>query len=132
MTYFYTLHFDTEAEAFATAESLGLLPYSTMIINGREVHFQPDELPGNIVISHPGIFGQAQAITDAQVPGTYDPETGEELSPPRPIPGVFLNVCLSRNALPSDLRLRRVPYGSGGQVFAGTEPDPQAWPPAES
>lgn len=120
MTYFYTLRFDTEEEALAVAESLRLLPDDA------------DELPSNIVISQPGVFGQAQVITDAQVPGTYDPETREELTPIRPIPGVFVNINLTRPALPSELRRRRVPYGSGGQVFCNTQPEPGAWPPAES
>lgn len=118
MSYFYTLRFETEADALAIAESLRLLPDDT------------GELPSSIVIQQPAIFGQAQVITDAQVPAVIDPETGEELTPPILIPGVFLNVCLSRNALPSDLRRRRVPYGSGGMVFCNSEPEPGAWPPS--
>lgn len=118
MTYFFTLRFDTEVEALAVAESLRLLSDDA------------DELPSNLVIQQPAIFGQAQVITDAQVPGAYDPETGEELAPPILIPGVFLNVCLSRAALPAELRRRRVPYGSGGMVFCNSEPEPGAWPPS--
>ena len=117
MSHFYTLRFDTEAEALTIAESLRLLPDDTA------------ELPSSVVIQQPAIFGQAQVILGAQVPGTYDPETGDELTPPLLVPGVFLNVCLSRAALPAELRRRRVPYGSGGMVFAGTEPEPDAWPP---
>lgn len=119
MTYFYTLRFDNEPEALAAAESLALLPDD-----------EAEELPPTIVVSQYGgrLFGQAIVITDVQVPGTYDAD-GEELTPPVPVPGVFVNVCLNRNVLPSALRERIVPYGSGGNVFSGTEPEPGAWPP---
>ena len=120
MSHYFTLRFDFEQEALATAEALRLLPPED----------EPEEMPDLLVISQPGLFGQAQLIADVQIPGTYDPETGEELAPPVPVPGVFLNVVLNRAALPSDLRRRRVPYGSAGQVWAGTEPEPGAWPPA--
>ena len=117
MSFFFTLRFASEAEALATAEALRLLPP------------EEEEMRDLLVISQPGLFGQAQLITDVQIPGTYDPE-GNELTPPIPVPGVFLNVVLNRPILPSDLRRRRVPYGSAGQVWADTEPEPGAWPPA--
>lgn len=116
MSTFFTLRFASEAEALATAESLRLLP------DGEE------ELPETLVCDHPGLFGQAQLILDVQVPGTYD-ENGDEITPPVPVPGVFVNLVLGRSVLPSALRRYRVPYGSGGRVFAGTEPEPGAWPP---
>lgn len=120
MTYFHTLRFPTEPEALAAAESLALLP------DGED-----EELPETIVVSQfqGRVFGQAIVIPDAMVPGTYDAD-GNELTPPRPIAGVFVNVCLNRNVLPSALRERIVPYGSGGNVFSGTESEPGAWPPA--
>ena len=117
MSHYFTLRFDSEQEALDTAEALRLLPP------------EEEEMRDLLVISQPGLFGQAQLITDVTVPGTYDPETGKELTPPIPVPGVFLNVVLNRNILPSDLRRRRVPYGSAGQVWSGTEPEPGAWPP---
>ena len=117
MSYFFTLRFDNEAEALATAEALRLLPP------------EEEEMPPLLVVSQPGLFGQAQLIADVQIPGTYDPD-GNELTPPTPINGVFLNVVLNRNILPYDLRRRRVPYGSAGQVWTGTEPEDGAWPPA--
>jgi len=117
MSHYFTLHFNSEAEALATAEALRLLPP------------EEEEMRDLLVISQPGLFGQAQVITDVVVPGTYDPETGEERMPPIPVPGVFLNVVLNRPILPSDLRRRRVPYGSAGQVWSGTEPALGAWPP---
>jgi len=117
MSHYFTLRFDSEQEALATAETLRLLPP------------EPEEMPPLLVVSQPGLFGQAQVITDVTVPGTYDPETGEEVTPPIPVPGVFLNVVLNRPILPSSLRRRRVPYGSAGQVWSGTEPEPGAWPP---
>lgn len=116
MSYHFTLRFNSEQEALDTAEALRLLPP------------EEEEMPDLLVISQPGLFGQAQLITDVTVPGTYDPE-GNELTPPVPVPGVFLNVVLNRNILPSDLRRRLVPYGSAGQVWSGTEPEPGAWPP---
>ena len=116
MSYHFTLRFDSEQEALATAEALRLLPP------------EDEEMRDLLVISQPGLFGQAQVITDVQIPGTYDPE-GNELTPPVPIDGVFLNVVLNRAALPYDLRRRRVAYGSAGQVWAGTEQEPGAWPP---
>ena len=118
MSYYFTLRFDSEAEALATAEALRLLPP------------EEDEMRDLLVVSQPGLFGQAQLITDVTVPGTYDPETGEERMPPTPVPGVFLNVVLNRAALPYDLRRRRVPYGSAGVCWSGTEPEDGAWPPA--
>jgi len=117
MSAFFTLRFDFKAQALATAEALRLLPP------------EEEEMRDLLVISQPGLFGQAQLITDVQIPGTYDPE-GNELTPPAPVPGVFLNVVLNRNILPSDLRRRRVPYGSAGVCWANTEPEPGAWPPA--
>jgi hypothetical protein len=116
MSAFYTLRFDTEAEALQAAEALALLDDS-------------DDLPEMLVISEGRLFGQAQLITDVQVPGVYDAD-GNELSPPRPIPGVFVNIVLSRPTLHPTLAPYRVPYGSAGVTFAGTEPEPQAWPPA--
>ena len=112
MSHYFTLHFDSEQEALATAEALRLLPP------------EEEEMRDLLVISQPGLFGQAQLITDVVVPGTYDPE-GNELTPPVPVPGVFLNVVLNRNILPYDLRRRRVPYGSAGVCWAGTEPEPE-------
>jgi len=117
MSYFFTLKFNSEAEALATAEALRLLPP------------EEEEMRDLLVISQPGLFGQAQLITDVQIPGTYDPE-GNELTPPVPVPGAFVNVILNRAILPASLRPYRVPYGSAGQVWAGTEPEAAAWPPA--
>jgi len=79
-----------------------------------------------VVISQAGgrLFGQAMLIPDVQIPGTYDPETGEELTPPVPVPGAFVNVILNRAILPASLRPYRVPYGSAGVCWSGTEPEP--------
>jgi len=116
MSYHFTLRFDSEQEALDTAEALRLLPP------------EEEEMPDLLVVSQPGLFGQAQLITDVQVPGTYDLD-GNELTPPVPVPGVYLNVVLNRNIFPSDLRRRLVPYGSAGVCWSGTEPEPGAWPP---
>jgi hypothetical protein len=120
MSHFYTLHFPDEHQAFNAAEALALLDDSSV------------DLPEMLVIDqfNGRLSGQAQLITDVQAPGTYDPETGEELTPPTPVSGVFVNIVLSRAILHPSLAPYRVPYGSGGVTFAGTEPEPQAWPPA--
>ena len=115
MSHFFTLRFNSEQEALATAEALRLLP-------------PEEELPETMVCNHPNLFGQAQLILDVRRPGTYD-DNGDEITPPVPVPGVFVNLVLNRPILPSALRPYRVPYGSGGRVFAGTEPEPGAWPP---
>ena len=69
------------------------------------------------------VFGWAiDAIGQIHEPGTYDDE-GDELTPPVPIPGYWINVA---GQLPagSDAMLAPYlrPYGSAGRVFAGTEP----------
>lgn len=118
--HYFTLKFDTEAEAIAAAEALALLPEQ-----------EPDaDPPDFIVISQAGgrLFGQAMPVFNVSIPGTYDSESGEQLTPPTPVPGAFVNVILNRNILPSSLRAHRVPYGSAGQVWSGTEPEPGAWP----
>jgi hypothetical protein len=117
MSAFCTLRFDTEHQALQAAEALALL--------------DSDDLPEMLVISefNGRLCGQAQLITDVQAPGTYDPD-GNELTPPTPVPGVFVNIVLSRAILHPTLVPFRVSYGSAGVTFAGTEPEPGAWPPA--
>jgi hypothetical protein len=122
MSDYFTLRFDSESDVLATAEALRLLPPTD----------EPTEIPDLLIISQTELFGQAQLITNVQIPGTYDPDTGEELSPPIPVSGLFFNVVLNRPVLHSELQRRQVPYGAAGQVWAGTEPEPGAWPPAES
>lgn len=120
MSYYFTLRFPTEAEAFAAVESLALLPDP-----------DPDaDAPDLVVISQLGgkIFGQAMLIPNVMVPATYD-QKGNELIPPRLINGTFVNVVLNGDILPASLRPYRVPYGSGGICWAGTEPEAGAWPP---
>ena len=115
----YTLRFDTEHQALEAAEALALLDDTSV------------DLPEMLVINqfNGRLSGQAQLITDVQAPGTYDPD-GNELTPPTPVPGVFVNLVLSRAILHPTLAPYRVPYGSAGVTFAGTEPEPGAWPPA--
>ena len=119
MSAFYTLRFPDEHQALQAAEALALLDDTS------------DDLPEMLVISefNGRLSGQAQLITDVTIPGTYDAD-GNELTPPRPVPGVFVNLVLSRAILHPYLAPFRVPYGSGGVTFAGTEPEPGAWPPA--
>ena len=119
MSHFFTLHFPDEHQAFNAAEALALLDDTSV------------DLPEMLVISefNGRLSGQAQLITDVTIPGTYDPD-GNELTPPRPVPGVFVNLVLSRAILHPTLVPYRVPYGSAGVTFAGTEPEPGAWPPS--
>ena len=119
MSAFFTLHFPDEYHAFNAAEALALLDDTSV------------DLPEMLGINqfNGRLSGQAQLITDVQAPGTYDPD-GNELTPPTPVPGVFVNIVLSRAILHPYLAPFRVPYGSAGVTFAGTEPEPGAWPPA--
>jgi hypothetical protein len=104
----YTLRFDSEPKAEATADRMGYLD-------------DDGEFKG---LGHNGAL---DIIGTATVPGTYDAD-GNELTPPTPLPGFYVNLALP-TALPRTLAPFRVAYGSGGRIFAGTEPDPGAWPP---
>ena len=104
----YTLRFDSEPNAEATADRMGYLDD-----DGE--------------IKSLGHNGALDIIGTATIPGTYD-EQGDELSPPIPLPGFFVNLAIP-GPLPRTLASFRVPYGSGGRIFAGTEPEPGAWPP---
>jgi hypothetical protein len=53
-------------------------------------------------------------------PAVVDPETGEVLEPPPFKPGYYVNAT---GELPEAVSAYLVPYGSGGRVFAGTEPE---------
>jgi hypothetical protein len=53
-------------------------------------------------------------------PAVVDPETGEVLEPPVFLPGYYVNAT---GELPEAVSAYLVPYGSGGRVFAGTEPE---------
>jgi hypothetical protein len=74
-----------------------------------------------------GHKGALDIIGEVVLPGTYDAD-GNELSPPTPLPGFYVNLAIP-GPLPRTLAPFRTPYGSGGRIFAGTEPDPTAWPP---
>ena len=119
MSHYFTLKFQDLPELLAIAHKLGL------------VDTNDDSLPDTYVCSSGTLQGQARLITGVSVPGTFDAD-GNELTPSTPVPGVFINLVLSRPLLHSQLRIYRVPYGSAGECWAGTEPEPDAWPPAES
>jgi hypothetical protein len=105
----FTLRFDSEPRAEATADRMGCL-----------------DDDGNLrSLGHDGAL---DVIGQAIVSGTYDAD-GNELTPPVILPGFYVNMALP-GPLPRALASFRVPYGSGGRVFAGTDPDPGAWPPA--
>ena len=74
-----------------------------------------------------GHNGALDIIGEVMLPGTYDAD-GNELTPPTPLPGFYVNLAIP-GPLPRTLTPFRVPYGSGGRIFAGTEPEPGAWPP---
>jgi hypothetical protein len=73
-----------------------------------------------------GHKGALDIIGEVVLPGTYD-DDGNELTPPVILPGYYVNLALP-GPLPRALASFRVPYGSGGRIFAGTDPDPDAWP----
>ena len=58
------------------------------------------------------------AVVDT--PAVMDPNTGEIITPATYKPGYYVNVI---GELPPGLESYMVPYGSGGRVFAGTEPE---------
>ena len=74
-----------------------------------------------------GHKGALDIIGEVMLPGTYDAD-GNELTPPTPLPGFYVNLAIP-GPLPRTLAPFRVPYGSGGRIFAGSEPEPGAWPP---
>jgi hypothetical protein len=74
-----------------------------------------------------GHKGALDIIGEVTIPGTYDAD-GNELTPPTPEPGFFVNLTIP-GPLPRTLAPFRTPYGSGGRIFAGTAPEPGAWPP---
>jgi len=105
----YTLHFDSEPNAESVADRLGYL-----------------DDDGNLrSLGHEGAL---DIIGEVMLPGTYDAD-GNELTPPTPLPGFYVNLAIP-GPLPRTLAPFRGPYGSGGRIFAGTEPEPGAWPPA--
>ncbi len=106
---YYTLRFPDEPNAEATADRMGYL-----------------DDDGNL--RSLGHNGALDVIGQAVISGSYDAD-GNELTPPVILPGYYVNLALP-GPLPAALASFRVPYGSGGRVFAGTEPDPDAWPPA--
>ena len=103
----YTLRFPDEPKAEATADRMGYLNDDGELVS----------------LGHKGAL---DIIGEVTIPGTYD-EQGNEITPPTPLPGFYVNCALP--VLPRSLRFFSVPYGSGGRVFAGTEPDADAWPP---
>jgi hypothetical protein len=105
---YYTLRFDSEPNAEAAADRLGYL-----------------DDDGNLrSLGHDGAL---DIIGQATIPGTYDAD-GNDLTPAIVLPGFYTNLALP-GPLPRALASFRVPYGSGGRIFAGTDPEPGAWPP---
>jgi len=104
----YTLRFPDEPKAEATADRMGYLDDDGEIKS----------------LGHKGAL---DIIGTATVPGTYD-EQGNEITPPIVLPGFYVNLAIP-GPLSRALAPFRTAYGSGGRIFAGTEPDPTAWPP---
>lgn len=125
MSHYFTLHFASEEDAIQAVAGLNLLPLETD--DGT-----PTELPDSIIISQAGgrLLGAARIISGVAIPGEYDPETQEEIKPPIPILGTFVDIVLNRNILPSQLKPYRVPYGSAGHVWANSTMEEGAWPPS--
>jgi hypothetical protein len=76
-----------------------------------------------------GHKGALDIIGEVTIPGTYDAD-GNELTPATPLPGFYVNLAIP-GPLPPALLPFQVAYGSGGNVFAGTEHEvlPGTWPP---
>lgn len=105
----YTLRFDSEPKAEAMAEKLGYIDDGNLkaILHDGDIH------PIGTVVA----------------PAVYD-ENGQEITPPRTLPGFYVNLSI-RDPLPPALAPFRVPYGSGGSLWSDTEAQPGAWPPAD-
>jgi hypothetical protein len=108
MTNYYTLRFSDHQAAHDAAGGAGYLDDDGELVS----------------LGHNGAL---DIIGTATAPGTYD-EQGNELTPPIVLPGFFVNLAIP-GPLPRTLAPFRVAYGSGGRIFAGTEPEPGAWPP---
>ncbi len=106
----YTLRFPDEQAARDAADALGYLSEDGEVVG---LAYKAD----------------LRIIGEVTVPGTSDDE-GNELSPPVALPGFFVNLGIP-GPLPPALLPFQVPYGSGGNVFAGTEHKvlPGTWPP---
>lgn len=109
MTNYYTLRFSDELNAMNVADRLGYLDDDGELIS----------------LGHAGAI---QEIGVVFVPGTYD-ANGNELVPAVQLSGFFVNIAADH--LPSGLAKYQVPYGSGGNIFAGTKMDKGAWPPVK-
>jgi len=116
----FTFCFPDYATAKAAAQALGFWaeptddhPDGRLVTDGQGVN--PDGTVRGWSIDEIGAIA---------IPGTYN-ENGDEITPPEPIPGWWVNVAGqlptgSEDMLAPYLR----PYGSAGRVFAGTEPQP--------
>jgi hypothetical protein len=65
-------------------------------------------------------WGIDEIGTAVDTPAVVDPETGEVVTPALFLPGYYVNAT---GELPEAVSAYIVPYGSGGRVFAGTEPE---------
>lgn len=112
MTQFATLLFPDYATAVAAAKQLGFWDMEEDKLKTGGQTIRPDGTAFSWMIDE---IGQ-DPVT---VPGTYDDE-GNEITPPTRLSGYAVNAT---GELPPAVDAYRIPYGSAGRVFAGTEPE---------
>jgi hypothetical protein len=109
---FVTLCFPDRATAVAAAQALGFWDTDAdqLKTDGQTIREDGSAFSWGI--------DEIGAAVD--VPAVVDPETGEVTTPATFKPGYYVNAT---GELPEAVSAYLVPYGSGGRVFAGTEPE---------
>jgi hypothetical protein len=109
---FVTLCFPDRATAVAAAQALGFWDTDADQLKTDGQTIREDGSAFSWGIDEIGLA--------VDTPAVVDPETGEVLEPPVFKPGYYVNAT---GELPEAVSAYLVPYGSGGRVFAGTEPE---------
>ena len=113
----YTLQFPDYATAKAAAEQLGFwdVDADRLRTDGQGQHVDGTWFG----------WGIDEIGVCVDVPAEVDPETGDVITPATFKPGYWVNVV---GELPDGMDLTPYlrSYGSGGRVFAGTSPEPDA------
>lgn len=107
-----TLCFPDRATAIAAAEALGFWDSEADALRNDGQTVRPNGTAFSWSIDEIG------EVVDE--PAVIDPESGELITPATFKAGWYVNAA---GELPAAVEPYIVPYGSGGRVFAGTEPD---------
>jgi hypothetical protein len=109
----YTLQFPSYEVARAAAQALGFWDSDADRLRTDGQTIREDGSAFSWGIDEIGLAVDAPAVVD--------PETGEVTTPATFKPGYYVNAT---GELPEAVSAYLVPYGSGGRVFAGTQPEP--------